>query len=150
MFSITLMVALRKGFAICQDLFRSRVTVMESGSDPGDARGPGAGTDRAGRAAARRRARAGAASSRAAGRAGPARAWRGRGRRSWVAPSLRAQPSVRPPSASVRHCRALHAFFRGFFSGARGRARAGQWRAAPPPPPRRPARYARSYLRAVY
>lgn len=43
MFSITLMVALRKGFAICQDLFRSRVTVMESGSDPGDARGPRVG-----------------------------------------------------------------------------------------------------------
>ncbi|XP_045447465.1 uncharacterized protein LOC123655756 [Melitaea cinxia] len=35
-FSITLMLALRKGFAICQDLFWSRLTIMESESDPGD------------------------------------------------------------------------------------------------------------------
>lgn len=112
------------------------------------------GTDRAVRAVARLGARAGAASSRAAGRAGPARAWRGRGRRSWVAPSLRAQPSVRPPSASVRHCRALHAFFRGFFR-ARGGGPAPANGAPPLPrpraaPPATPALIYVPYIKRVF
>lgn len=54
--------------------------------------GPGAAAARS--AAARRAGRAGAWSSRAAGRARPARAWRGRGRRYWVAPSLTLPPSA--------------------------------------------------------
>lgn len=45
--------------------------------------------------------------------------------------------SVRPPSASVRHCRASAAFFRRFFSRGRGEA-AGQWRLGPPAAGRRP------------
>lgn len=46
--------------------------------------------------------------------------------------------SVRPPSASVRHCRASAAFFRRFFSRGRGEA-AGQWRRGPPRPRDAPA-----------
>lgn len=57
-------------------------------------RGGGPGAAAARLAAARRADRAGAWSSRAAGRARPARAWRGRGRRYWVAPSLTLPPSA--------------------------------------------------------
>lgn len=111
----------------------------------------------AGRAAAARRVgRAGAWSSRAAGRAGPARAWRGRGRRSWVAPSLRA--AERPPTERVREALPRAArFFPKFFLGERAGAgppppMRGRASRRPAPAPRRPAdtRRADSYLRGVY
>lgn len=88
----------------------------------------------AGAAAARRAARAGAWSSRAAGRAGPARAWRGRGRRSWVAPSLRCE---RPPTERVRETLPCERRFfpTVFFAGA---GRGCRPMAAGPPRPRRP------------
>ena len=98
-------------------------------------RGGAAGRRRgAGAAAARRAARAGAWSSRAAGRAGPARAWRGRGRRSWVAPSLRCE---RPPTERVRETLPCERRFfpTVFFAGA---GRGGRPMAAGPPPPPRP------------
>lgn len=89
------------------------------------------GTDRgsAGRVAAgaRRAGRAGAWSSRAAGRAEPARAWRGRGRRSRVAPSLRCATSAhnaRPSDTAVHE----PLFSRRFFKRGRGRGvGADQW-----------------------
>lgn len=44
--------------------------------------------------------------------------------------------SVRPPSASVRHCRAAAAFFRGFFSARAGAGRPlGQSQRSPASPP---------------
>lgn len=86
----------------------------------------------AGAAVARRAARAGAWSSRAAGRAGPARAWRGRGRRSWVAPSLQ---SERPPTERVRETLPCERrFFPTVFSAGAGRG--GRPMAAQPTPPR--------------
>lgn len=83
-------------------------------------RGGGPGAVAARSAAARRADRAGAWSSRAAGRARPARAWRGRGRRYWVAPSLTLPPSAhsaRPWDTAVQ----ARLFSEDFFRRGRGR-----------------------------
>lgn len=91
---------------------------------------------RAGAAAARRAGRAGAWSSRAAGRAGPARAWRGRGRRSWVAPSLRCE---RPPTERVRETLPCERrFFPTVFLAGAGRGGRPMAARPPRPPPARP------------
>lgn len=105
------------------------VTSTGTGTDRG---GPGAAAGAA--AAARRAGRAGASSSRAAGRARPARAWRGRGRRSWVAPSLRCE---RPPTERVAETlpRYRRFFPKVFFRCGRGRGAAAANGSAPPPPP---------------
>lgn len=97
--------------------------------------GPGAAAARS--AAARREDRAGAWSSRAAGRARPARAWRGRGRRYWVAPSLTLPPSAhsaRPWDTAVQ----ARLFSEDFFRRGRGRGGAATNGSACPPRPALP------------